>query len=32
MKLEPVTKLNKKNKTTSKKFGDDVMTLFFQYG
>ena len=25
MKLGPVTKLNKKNKTTSKKFDDDVM-------
>ena len=26
MKLGPVTKLDKKNKTTSKKFGDEVMS------
>ena len=26
MKLGPVTKLDKKNKTTSKKFDDDVMS------
>ena len=26
MKLEPVTKLDKRNKTTSKKFDDDVMS------
>ena len=26
MKLGPVTKLHKKNKTTSKKFDDDVMS------
>ena len=26
MKLGPVTKLDKRNKTTSKKFGDDVMS------
>ena len=26
MKLEPVTKLDKKNKTTSKKFTDSVMS------
>ena len=25
MKREPVTKLDKKNKTTSKKFDDDIM-------
>ena len=38
MKLGPVTKLNMRNKTTSKKFGDDVMwancdiTIFPIYG
>ena len=39
MKLEPVTKLDKRNKTTSKKFGDDVMlancdviVIFLIYG
>ena len=26
MKLEPVTKLDKRNKTTSKKFDEDVMS------
>ena len=26
MKLGPVTKIDKKNKTTSKKFDDDVMS------
>ena len=26
MKLRPVAKLEKRNKTTSKKFGDDVMS------
>ena len=26
MKLEPVTKLDKRNKTTSKKFDDDVIS------
>ena len=26
MKLEPVTKLHKRNKTISQKFGDDVMS------
>ena len=26
MKLGPVTKLDKRNKTKSKKFGDDVMS------
>ena len=26
MKLEPVTKLDQRNKTTSKKIGDDVMS------
>ena len=38
MKLGPVTKLDKRNKTTSKKFDDDVMSkkivaslLFFQF-
>ena len=37
MKLGPVTKLDKRNKKTSKKFGDDVMSkimtslLFFQF-
>ena len=29
MKLGPVTKLDKGNKTTSKKFGDDVMSANF---
>ena len=27
MKLGPVAKLDKRNKTTSKKFGDDVMSV-----
>ena len=37
MKLGPVTKRNKRNKTTSKEFDDDVMSkncnvlLFFQF-
>ena len=29
MKLVPVTKIDKRNKTTSKKFEDDVMLLNF---
>ena len=31
MKLEPVTKLDKRNKTTSKKFDDDVMSENYDF-
>ena len=31
MKLEPVPKLDKKNKTTSKKINDDVMSAYCDF-